>query len=103
MENHLTEEDLIVGTLHYMAPEQLEGKNIDARTDIFALGVVLYEMITGRKTFTGSSRASLIVAILEKEPPAILEIQPMTPPALDRTVRSVRRRTPMIAGKARTM
>ncbi len=86
-EEHLTEEGHIVGTLHYMAPEQLEGKNIDGRTDIFALGLVLYEMITGKRAFTGSSKASLIAAILEKEPRPISEIQPMTPQALDRTIR----------------
>ncbi len=87
-EKHLTEEGHIVGTFNYMSPEQLEGKNIDGRTDIFALGLVLYEMITGKRAFTGSSKASLIVAILEKEPRPISEIQPMTPPALNRTIRT---------------
>ena len=60
----LTEEGMILGTLEYMAPEQLEGKEADARTDIFALGVVIYEMATGRKAFEGDSKASVIVKIL---------------------------------------
>lgn len=83
----LTKEGTIVGTIQYMAPEQLEGKSIDVRTDIFAFGEVLYEMLTGKKAFTGKSQASLIAAILEKDPQPISEIQPMTPPALDRVVK----------------
>ncbi len=70
-----------------MAPEQLEGKEADARTDIFAFGVVVYEMATGKRAFEGKSQASLIAAILEKEPPAMSSLQPMTPPALDRVVK----------------
>jgi serine/threonine protein kinase len=84
----LTAEGTIVGTLQYMAPEQLEGKEIDSRTDIFAFGAVLYEMITGKRAFAGNSKASLIAAILDKDPRPISEIQPMTPPALDRTVKT---------------
>lgn len=84
---NLTAEGSIVGTFQYMAPEQLEGKDLDSRTDIFAFGVVLYEMLTGQKAFAGTSQASLIAAILEKQPQPISEIQPMTPPALDRVVR----------------
>ena len=83
----LTEKGTILGTVPYMAPEQLEGKEADARTDIFALGATLYEMATGRKAFSGSSRASLVSAILRDEPPPISSIQPMTPHALDRVVR----------------
>ncbi len=83
----LTAEGAIVGTLQYMAPEQLEGKEADARTDIFAFGVVVYEMATGKRAFEGKSQASLIAAILEKEPPAMSSLQPMTPPALDRVVK----------------
>jgi serine/threonine protein kinase len=82
----LTEEGVIIGTLEYMAPEQVEGKEVDFRTDIFAFGVVLYEMATGRKAFAGESRASLSSAILASEPPPISRIQPMTPPALDHVV-----------------
>jgi serine/threonine protein kinase len=70
-----------------MAPEQLEGKNADARTDIFALGAVLYEMATGRKAFAGASQASLVSAIMQTDPPPISSVQPMSPPALDRIVR----------------
>jgi Tol biopolymer transport system component len=83
----LTGEGTILGTFQYMAPEQLEGREADARSDIFAFGAVLYEMATGKKAFTGKSQASLIGAILHTEPPAISTIQPMTPPALDRVVK----------------
>jgi serine/threonine-protein kinase len=83
----LTAEGSIVGTLQYMAPEQLEGKEVDARTDIFAFGAVVYEMATGKRAFEGKSQASLMVAILEREPPAMSSLQPMTPPALDRVVK----------------
>jgi Tol biopolymer transport system component len=83
----LTEEGKIVGTYPYMAPEQLEGKAADARTDIFAFGAVLYEMVTGKRAFEGKSRASLIAAIMSSEPRPITELQPMTPPLLDRVVR----------------
>ncbi len=83
----LTAKGTIVGTLQYMAPEQLEGKEVDARTDIFAFGAVIYEMATGKRAFEGKSQASLMVAIMEREPPAMSSHQPMTPPALDRVVR----------------
>src|SRR5262249_55761674 len=76
----LTQEGTIVGTIQYMAPEQLEGKDADARTDLFALGMVLYEMATGKKAFSGSSQASLISAIMKDEPPPMGRFQPMTPP-----------------------
>jgi eukaryotic-like serine/threonine-protein kinase len=82
----LTGRGTIVGTFQYMAPEQLEGKEADARTDIFALGEVIYEMATGKPAFAGGSRASLIAAILTKDPPPITQLQPMTPPTLDRVV-----------------
>ncbi len=84
----LTAEGTILGTFQYMAPEQLEAKEADARTDIFAFGAVLYEMATGQKAFSGRSRASLIGAILKDEPPPISTVQPMTPPALDRVVKT---------------
>jgi serine/threonine protein kinase len=85
----LTAQGTIVGTLQYMAPEQVEGKTneIDARTDIFAFGVVVYEMATGKKAFEGKSQASLIAKILETDPPPMSSLQPMTPPALDRVVK----------------
>jgi Tol biopolymer transport system component/predicted Ser/Thr protein kinase len=82
----LTAKGSIVGTFQYMAPEQLEGKEADARTDIFAFGAVLYEMATGKRAFTGKSHASLIGAILKDEPAPISSVQPLTPPALERVV-----------------
>jgi Tol biopolymer transport system component/predicted Ser/Thr protein kinase len=84
----LTQAGTILGTLQYMAPEQLEGKEADARSDIFAFGAVLYEMLTGRKAFEAKSQASLIVAILEHEPPPLAALQPTSPAALDRVVRT---------------
>ena len=84
----MTEEGTILGTFQYMAPEQLEGKEADARTDIFAFGAVLYEMATGTKAFSGTSQASLISSILRDEPPPIAPLQPTSPPALDRVVRT---------------
>jgi eukaryotic-like serine/threonine-protein kinase len=84
----ITAQGAIVGTLQYMAPEQLEGREVDARTDIFAFGVVVYETATGKKAFEGKSQASLIAKILESDPPPISSLQPMTPPALDRVVKT---------------
>jgi Tol biopolymer transport system component/tRNA A-37 threonylcarbamoyl transferase component Bud32 len=86
--SNLTAQGTILGTFQYMAPEQLEGKEADTRTDIFAFGSVLYEMATGKKAFSGSSQASLIGAILHTEPPPISAIEPMSPPALDRVVKT---------------
>ncbi len=83
----LTAEGTIVGTFQYMAPEQLEGKDADARTDLFALGAVLYEMATGRKAFEGKSQASLISAIMSSQPPPIATFAPLSPPSLDQVVR----------------
>jgi eukaryotic-like serine/threonine-protein kinase len=83
----LTGEGVILGTLQYMAPEQVEGKPADARADIWALGLIVFEMVTGRRAFEAASAASLIGAILEREPVSIATLQPMTPPALDRLVR----------------
>ncbi len=85
--NNLTQEGTILGTFQYMAPEQLEGTEADARTDIFAFGAVLYEMATGKKAFAGASQASLISAIMQNDPPPISTVQPMSPPALDRVVK----------------
>lgn len=86
-ESKLTHEGMLVGTFQYMAPEQLEGKEADARTDIFALGEVIYEMATGEPAFTGKSRASLIAAILSVDPKPIRELAPSSPPSLDRIVK----------------
>lgn len=82
----LTAEGSILGTLQYMAPEQVEGQEADARSDVFALGAVLYEMATGRRPFGGRSRASLIAQILEHDPPPLSSLQPLAPPALERLV-----------------
>ena len=83
----LTKEHAILGTLQYMAPEQLEGKAADSRTDIFAFGALLYEMVTGQRAFEGESQASLISAIMSSEPRLISELQSMSPPGLDRIAR----------------
>ena len=77
----------ILGTMQYMAPEQLEGKEADARTDIFAFGALMYELVTGKKAFEGKSQVSLMGAILEREPAPITTIQPAMPAELDRIVR----------------
>ncbi len=90
----LTQEGTILGTFLYMAPEQLEGIEADTRTDIFALGAVLYEMATGQKPFSGKSKASLIASILDHQPPTISSVQPMTPPAFDHVVRRCMEKDP---------
>ena len=77
----LTEQGTILGTLPYMAPEQLHGRDTDARTDLFAFGALLYEMVTGKRAFEGDTQAGLIGAILEREPPAL------SPPTLDTAVK----------------
>jgi Tol biopolymer transport system component len=88
MPRSLTQQGTILGTFQYMAPEQLEGKESDARSDIFSFGTVIYEMATGRKAFEGKSHAALISAILKDEPAPVSSIAPMTPPALDRVVKT---------------
>jgi serine/threonine protein kinase/Tol biopolymer transport system component len=82
----LTGQGTILGTPQYMAPEQVEGRDADARSDIFAFGAIVYEVTTGRRAFEGTSAASVMAAILEREPPPISTIQPLTPRALDRVV-----------------
>src|SRR6267142_876881 len=83
----LTSEGMLVGTFQYMAPEQLEGKEADPRTDIFSLGELIYEMATGKAAFSGHSRASLIAAILTTDPPPISQFQALCPPGLERVVK----------------
>ena len=83
---NLTAQGTILGTFQYMAPEQIEGQEADARTDIFAFGVVLYEMVTGKRAFTGKTHASLISSILKDAPRPIIELQPLVPPLLDHIV-----------------
>src|SRR5215469_7608976 len=83
----MTEEGTVVGTVPYMSPEQVEGKELDGRSDIFSLGAVLYEMLTAKRAFEGKSQLSVASAILEKEPEAISTIKPLTPLALDHAIR----------------
>ena len=83
----LTTEGTLVGTFQYMSPEQLEGQEADARSDIFGLGCVLYEMVTGRRAFEGKSTAKVVAAIMTAEPPAISTLSPLTPASLERVVR----------------
>jgi serine/threonine protein kinase/Tol biopolymer transport system component len=90
----LTGAGTIVGTMQYMSPEQLEGSEADARSDIFAFGALLYEAITARPAFEGKSQASLIAAILEREPAPLSSIVPLSPPALDRLVRKCLEKNP---------
>ena len=82
----LTQTGTLLGTVPYMAPEQLEGQATDERTDIFALGTTLYEMLTGQRAFTAPSQASLIAAILQSNPQSISTLNPLIPPAVDRVV-----------------
>ena len=82
----VTVQGAILGTFQYMAPEQIEGIEADVRTDIFALGLVLFEMLTGRTAFEGKTRASLLGAILKDVPPAVSQVRPDSPGALDRIV-----------------
>src|ERR1043166_9274063 len=82
----LTQEGSILGTFQYMAPEQLEGLEADSRSDIFALGAVLYEMTTGERAFDGSTKTSLIAAIVSKDPKPLAQVQPLTPPALEHVI-----------------
>jgi len=83
----LTAKGAIVGTFQYMSPEQIEGGKLDARSDIFAFGAVLYEMATGKRAFEGKSQASLIAAILDKEPIPLSTLAPLVPPALEQLVK----------------
>src|SRR5215813_7387498 len=83
----LTEQGTMVGTFQYMAPELLEGKEADARSDLWALGCVLYEMATGSRAFEGGSKASVIAAIMDREPRPLLELAPVTPATLEHVVR----------------
>src|SRR5262245_18128041 len=85
-ETGLTAEGTILVTLQYMAPEQVETQHVESRTDIFAFGATIYEAITGKKVFEGKSQASLISAILSSDPPPASQLQPSTPPAVDRVL-----------------
>jgi serine/threonine-protein kinase len=83
---NLTRTGAVLGTLTYMSPEQACGEPVDHRTDLWALGVVLYEMLTGRPPFTGESREALFFAIQYREPPRIATLRPEVSPALDAVV-----------------
>jgi len=90
----VTQEGTIVGTFQYMSPEQVEGKEVDGRSDIFSLGAVLYEMLSGQRAFEGKSQLSVASAILEKEPAPLSVIKPMTPPALEHVIKKCLAKTP---------
>ncbi len=84
----LTAQGSVVGTFQYMSPEQVQGTEADARSDIFAFGAVLYEMVTGKRAFEGKTAASAMAAVLERDPVSICSLQPLTPPALERLVKT---------------
>ncbi len=90
----LTAQGTVVGTFQYMSPEQVEGKEADPRSDIFALGAVLYEMATGKRAFEGKTTASVLAAVLERQPAPISSVQPMTPSSLDQLVRTCMAKDP---------
>src|SRR5271155_5442494 len=90
----VTQQGMIVGTFQYMSPEQVESKELDARSDIFSFGAVLYEMLTGQRAFLGKSQLSVASAILEKDPAPISSIKPLTPPGLDHSIRHSLARDP---------
>ena len=90
----LTAEGSILGTLPYMSPEQIEGHEADARSDIFAFGIVLYELIAGRRPFGGKSQTSLIASILKEEPPPLNELEPTVPAGLAGVVQTCLERDP---------
>ena len=92
--NPITAEGTIVGTVLYMAPEQLEGKSVDARTDIFALGVILYEMVTAQRPFKGSSHLSVIASIISSDPNPPRSLQPLCPAALERIILTALEKNP---------
>ena len=88
MASPVTVAGTLVGTVQYMSPEQIQGKEADARSDIFAFGAMLYEMLTGKRPFEGKSQLSVASAVLEKEPDPISKIQPLAPPSLEHVVQT---------------
>src|SRR5215469_13209337 len=89
-----TEPGLVMGTVGYMSPEQVRGDATDHRTDLFALGLILYEMLTGKRAFHKPTSAETMSAILNEEPPAISQIVLSTPPALQRVVQRCLEKSP---------
>lgn len=89
-----TEEGAILGTIAYMSPEQAEGRKVDARSDVFSFGSVLYEMVTGRRPFHGETRLSTLSAILRDEPPPVHDLAPGVPPEIKRLIRRCLRKDP---------
>jgi len=94
MTEPITGAGAVLGTLHYMSPEQVEGKDTDQRSDIFSLGVVLYEMITGRRAFAGDTQASILAAVLKDQPAPMNQWQPSMPRSLERVVRKCLEKKP---------
>ena len=94
MADPLTHAGTIVGTINYMSPEQLEAKPVDSRSDIFAFGLVLYELLTGRRAFDGANTSSVIAAILKDQPPSIRQLRPATPNSVDRLVQTCLEKDP---------
>ena len=90
----MTESGSILGTLHYMSPEQAEGKETDERSDIFSFGAVLYEMLTGKRAFDGETKTAILAAILKDQPAPISAIPTPGSPALDRVVRKCLEKKP---------
>ena len=83
----ITTAGTVLGTVQYMSPEEIQGQEADARSDLFAFGATLYEMLTGKRAFAGESQLAVVSAILEKDPEPLSALQPLTPPALERVVR----------------
>jgi eukaryotic-like serine/threonine-protein kinase len=90
----MTRDGILIGTLQYMSPEQLEGREADARSDIFALGLVIYEMLTGRRAFHASSQAGIVGAVLHRDPPPLSTSAPATPLSLERIVKRALEKDP---------
>src|SRR5262249_931067 len=90
----LTETGTIIGTASYMSPEQTEGKNVDARSDIFSFGAVLYEMVTGHKAFQSDSKLGTLAAVIRQEPKAVSQLTPDIPPDLEKIVNRCLRKAP---------
>jgi Tol biopolymer transport system component len=90
----LTQTGIVVGTIQYMAPEQVEGREADSRSDLFSIGAIVYEMTTGRRAFEGTSSASVMAAILTSSPAPMATVQPVTPPALEHVVKNCLAKNP---------